>query len=106
LEIAYTTTELRDLFRFPATALAQFGANVARLLAIRFADLEALQNAAELETLGAMQCDAGGDKYLELPLAEGVVLIIKPNHPKRTMTDWANVTRVKIAAIVRRDERH
>lgn len=101
MEISYKTTELRDLFQFPAKAFARHGATFARALAIRFADLRALQNAAELVAFSAQDCEIQDLPALELPISDGHSAIIVPNHPKSkgVPIPWSKVTRVKVVSI-------
>lgn len=106
LEISYKTIELRDFFRFPAKAFARYGATVARALAVRFADLRALPNAADLVAFSAQDYVFQEDQAMELPITEDCSLILLVAHPKQKNRplSWANVTRIKIAEIKRRDE--
>ena len=106
MEISYKTTELRDFFQFPAKAYARYGATIARALSLRFADLRALQNAAELVAFSAQNSVFQDDQALELPVAEDYSLILLAAHPKQRNQplSWANVTRIKIVEIKRRDE--
>ena|GEM_PF-2228091 len=101
MEIAYETKEIRDLFQFPARALAQYGPRVARMLAVRFADLRALPNAAELLAFHPQETLAEGVPALELGLAEDYKMILVPNHPKRPEgpIKWAAIRRLKVLEI-------
>lgn len=104
MEVAYETEDLRDVFDFPARAVARYGENVARALAVRFADIRALANAAELGIFSPDFRSIGGLPALELDLAEGVRLVLVANDRKnrgKSGVDWASVKRVRVFEIVR-----
>jgi hypothetical protein len=102
LEIAYETKEIRDLFHFPARALARYGPSVARMLAVRFADLRALPNAGELVAFSPQEKLVQGDPMLELDIVGDFQMILAPNHPKRPAgpVNWAKISRLKVFMIV------
>lgn len=95
MEITFKTGELRDYDAIPATALARYGPALARMLALRFADLRALQNAAELQVFGAEGCVFEGKEALKIPLTNDHSLVLVTLHPKRI-----TVPRIKILAIL------
>ena len=104
--ISYKTEELRDYFRLPATALVRYGPTIARKLAVRFADLCALQEASGLAALGAQECEFSGAPAIMVPITTDFGIFLVANHPKKKAEslDWSNVTRVKIAKIGSQDE--
>lgn len=107
MEIAYETLDLREVFQFPAKAVARYGSRVAKQLAIRFADIRALTNASEFEAFSPRYRMIQGAPALEIDLAEGYSLVLVPNHPKQRntfVTDWKTVRRIKVLEIVRARE--
>lgn len=106
MELSYETEELRDYHRVPAKALVRYGPTAARGLAMRFADLRALQNASELVAFEAQECAFDGLQALKVPVAEDCSLVLVANHPKKKdqPPKWASVTRVKVVTIGRHDE--
>jgi hypothetical protein len=106
LQISYESAELRDLFRFPAKALTCYGPTVARALAVRFADLCAFQNAAELSAFSPEYESVEGVPSLKLPITDEYSVRLVANHPKRKNdpVNWGIVKRIKVLAIVRRHE--
>ena len=108
MEVRYETEELREIFCFPAKAIARFGANVARLLAVRFADIRALSNAAELDAFSTEYRTVGGFLAIELEIGENYSIFIVNNHvdkpPDGDDVDWAKVKRVKILCVARNHE--
>lgn len=106
MELAYETEELRDCFRVPATALVRYGPTAAKGLAVRFADMRALQRASELAALGAQECGFDGLQAMKVPITNDCNVFLVANHPKKKgqSLDWANVTRVKIVKIGGHDE--
>jgi hypothetical protein len=104
LEISYETKELREIFQFPARAADLYGPKVARLLAVRFADLRASPNAEELEAFSPKHRIIQGVPALALDLSSSYSVILVPNHPKHppgAAMNWATVRRVKVLDIVR-----
>lgn len=106
LELTYETEELRDLYRVPATALACFGPSIARALAVRFADLRAVQNASELVAFNARSCTRYDLPTISVPVTDDCSIILVASHPKKRgpAQEWADVNRVKIIKIGRHDE--
>lgn len=108
LEINYETKELRDAFQFPAKALARYGPRVAKALAVRFADLRALPNAAELAAFDSHLITVDGVPAFAVHLAEDYTIIIVPNHPKLRYSSesivWSSVKRIRVLEIVRQHE--
>lgn len=95
LEITFRTGELRDYDAVPATAFTRYGPALAQALALRFADLRALQDAVELEVFGAEVCVFEGNTALKIPLTNDHSLVLVTVPPKRR-----TVPRIKILAIV------
>ncbi|WP_437904071.1 hypothetical protein WME95_37140 [Sorangium sp. So ce327] len=106
MQISFETEELRDYHRIPAKALIRYGPTAAKGLAMRFADLRALQNASELVAFGAEECAFDGLHALKVPVAKDCSLVLVANHPKKKelALNWAGVTRVKVVTIGRHDE--
>ena len=107
MEITYETRDLREIFQFPAKAVVRYGPKVARLLALRFADLRAAPNAAELAVFSPEQRTIQGVSALELYLADGHSVVLLPSHPKRqigSVGNWESISRMKICHIVRAHE--
>lgn len=104
--ISYKTKELRNYFHLPATALDQYGPAVAKILAVRFADLCAFQKASELADLGAQECELAGAPAIMVPVTTDCSIFLVANHPKNRYEslDWSNVTRVKIVKIGSQNE--
>lgn len=106
MELSYETEELRDYVRFPAKAVERYGQTAARSLAVRFADLRALERASDLVALGAQECIFGEAQAMRVPISNDHVLVLVANHPKKKgqPLEWANVNRVKIVKIGKNDE--
>lgn len=108
MEINYETQELRDVFQFPAKALARYGPAVAKALAVRFADLRALPNATEIAAFDSHPITVDGVPAFAVHLTNGYSIIIIPNHPKVRYSAesivWSNVKRIRVLEIVRQHE--
>lgn len=100
--IAFETESLREVYNIPARAINLYGPDIARTLAIRFADLEALANAANLiEYFGAYVYCRDNHLVLALPIEDKYLILLAANHPTKPNSnlDWNSVKRVKIIAI-------
>jgi hypothetical protein len=103
LELTFNTAELRDICEKRAVATEKLGYAAARELADRLADIEALDNVADLiELLGQAVCDCGpGEKSFRLEA--GFDVVFKSAHPAPSGDDpepkWSTITRMKILAI-------
>jgi hypothetical protein len=104
LELTFQTAKLREICEKRAVATVELGYDVARELADRLADMEALDTVAELaDLLGEAICDRSATEK-SLRLVSGFRVVFVSGHPSpariapRT-TDWKETTRVKITAI-------
>jgi hypothetical protein len=104
LELTFQTAELRELCEKRAAATAELGRDAAGELADRLADIEALDNVAELsDLLGAAILDRNATEK-SLRLDSGFSVVFTSGHPSPpgvapTPTDWKKTTRMKIIAI-------
>jgi hypothetical protein len=104
LELTFQTAKLREICEKRSVAAAEFGYAAALELAERLADIEALDNVAELALLlGDAICDRSPiEKSLHLNCGFHVVFVSA--HPSAVAaipkaTDWKKTTRMKITAI-------
>lgn len=105
LELTFQTAELRDICEKRDVATAKLGYAAARELAEKIADIEALDNVADLSgLLGEAICDRSPtEKSLRLKSGFDVVFVsAHPPPPEAAApeaTDWTETTRMKITAI-------
>jgi hypothetical protein len=104
LELHFHTAELREICEKRAVAAAELGYAVARELAERLADIEALDTVSQLcDMLGESIYDKSPDEKC-LRLSSGFVVVFKSAHPSLAgatarVSDWKKTTRMMITAI-------
>jgi hypothetical protein len=104
LEITFHTADLREICEKRSVAAARLGYAAARELAERLADVDALDNVAELSSLlGDAICDRSPTER-SLRLNSGFQVVFVSAHPSSAgasqhATDWTATSRMKITAI-------
>ena len=99
MELAFSSTALRELCEDEGMMVTQLGNENARALKTILADFRALPNASDLQSLHTVFLSTQGQ--LCLSLANGVTVIAKANHldnPRDSNghVDWSEVSRLKI----------
>ena len=104
MELAFATTSLKELCEQEKLARRELGADSAKKLRARLADLRAA--ASVTDVVAGRPHPLSGDRAGEfaVSLAGGHRLVFKPNHDPTPMLDdggidWANVTRVTVVFI-------
>lgn len=100
LELHFYTAEIREICAERGVATDKLGYGVARQLAERLADAEAVDTASEL-------CDLLGDAVYDrapnekcIRLGSGAGLVFRSAHPgAKTPTNWTMTTRMMIVSI-------
>lgn len=101
MEIAFATKGLRSICESQASAVAEFGADMAARLQPRIADLRAATTVADVR-VGRPRELADG-KRMAVQVSEGLSIVFAPNHATTPRTkgnvDWTRVTRICIVQI-------
>ena len=109
LELSFSTTELRDICEKRRAAVNALGTSAALELEQRLADIEALDNVADLASLFPDDISDHSPIERSLRLTTGHRLLFRSGHVKTPLTstgatDWKKVTRMRIVAIEADDE--
>jgi hypothetical protein len=98
LELTFLTAELRDVCEKREVAMARIGYAAARELAERLADIQAVDNVAELSQLLGDTVEDRTALKKAVRLAAGFEVMFESGHT-HSNPDWASTSRIKIVAI-------
>lgn len=102
MQIAWNSAELRDVCEIADAADSALGPEVATQLRSRLADLAAADSPLEL-LAGDPEFVDGDPPTLHIRLTADRLLTIVSNHqvhgPRRPVTDWSRVRRIRIVSI-------
>jgi hypothetical protein len=104
LELSFATLTIRDLCEHREDAVATLGLDAALELEQRLADIDAIDNAAELIALFGEVVTALSSNTLSLHLSTGHKVVLASGHPtprvtEKGATDWGKVTRMRVDQI-------
>ena len=104
LELAFDSKALRDICERAHLATHVLGADGARLLRHRLADLQAASSPLDLPIAQPRSVDEAPDPTMAMPLSHRHQLVFVSNHIATPLTaggdvDWALVNRIKILRI-------
>lgn len=105
LELSFATSRIRDLCERREEAVSAMGLDAALELEQRLADIEAVDNAADLIALLSNEMAERSSYIWSLRLSSGHTLVLVSGHAKRRhvtsggATDWGRVTRMRIEEI-------
>lgn len=104
MELTFLTAELREVCEKRAVAASTLGYAAARELSDRLADIEAVNNVAELSLLLGQAISDRSDTEKSLRLEAGCQIIFASAHPPASnapseTVDWTKTSRMKILAI-------
>ena len=106
MQIAFDSEHLRSICENEATAETGLGAEVARALKGRLADLGAATSVNDLPAGAPHITEIGDTKCLVIGLPHNYQIICEANHPRNPLTasgnlDWDQVARIRVTHIGR-----
>ena len=103
MELAFKTLRLRTICESESEAARELGAEVARVLTHRLADLRAARSPREILAGDPRELEENS-KHMVVDLAGNYRIVFRANHPKMRsdnsgVVDWSRVSRIKILRI-------
>ncbi len=104
MELAFSTTDVRDVCEKHDAAVAAIGDSAALELEARLADIDAVETVAELAAIFSDQLLERTAHEKSLRLNSGYQLVFQAGHVKTPLTsegatDWAKVSKIRVVAI-------